>query len=251
MRRATHGVVVAGLLLLVGARPGSAVVMNVLAGSDYMVTQPGTEFAGVPFEGVPFGPGGSDTIIQRLDNVDVTSGPGITPTVLSGLELQTTAPVNFGLGTGIYYVTLQSVRGGPASTGTLDITQTSPDDNTSANPEGTFDASFDVFFDLRFGSLTGPIALSSDLMLSSTGNLWDADPSPTDIVVTGPRGDLAANEHTGKIRNVDIYDMDFFPVGVITETDGEDTHKVVSPEPGTLLLVGAGLVLLVGRGRRA
>jgi hypothetical protein len=244
-------VVLFGLLLVLGSRPGLATVMEVLAGSDYLVTQPGTMFAGVPFMGVAFGPGGSDTIVNRLDNVNVTGGSGTTPLVLANLELQSAVPADFGLGTGTYFITLQSARGGPASAGAMVITQTSADDNTPANPEGTFNSFFDVFFDVRLGGINGPIALSSDLMLASSGTQWDANPLPTDFLVTGPRGDVSANDHTGKIRNVDIYDMDFFPVGVITESGGGDTHVVTtaqSPEPGTFLLTMiGGLLVLLGR----
>jgi hypothetical protein len=243
-------IVLVGLLVLIGSRQGFATVIDVLAGSDYLVTQPGTMFAGVPFQGVPFGPGGSDTQVTRLQNVDVTSGSGTTPLVLSQLELQSAGPADFGLGVGTYYITLQSARGGPASTGSMTISQTSPDDNTSSNPEGTFNSFFDVFFDVRLGSVNGPIALSSDLGLSSSGNQWDANPTPADFLVTGARGDTSANNHTGKIRNVDIYDMDFFPVSPITETNGTDTHVVTTtqiPEPGTLLLMmSSGLLMLVG-----
>ena len=248
------GVVLFGLLLLAGSRPAFATIFEVLAGSDYLVTQHGTEFNGVPFMGVGFGPGGSDTIVRRLQNVNVSSGVGTTPLLLAGLELESSVPSNFGLGVGTYFITLQSARGGTASTGSMTINQTSADDNTPASPEGTFSSFFDVFFDLRFGSINGPIALSSDLMLSNSGAQWDANPSPADILVTGPRGDVLANDHTGKIRNVDIYDMDFFPVGVITETNGTDTHVVTTtqtPEPGTLLLVLAGGLVVVRRRRRA
>jgi hypothetical protein len=255
MRRIS-AVVLFGLLLLAGSQPGYAAIIDVLAGSDYLVTQPGTVFNGVPFIGVPSGPGGSDTIVTRLQTVDVTGGSGTTALLLSMLQLQSAVPTDFGLGVGFYYITLQSARGGTSSTGSMTITQSSPDDNTPANPEGSFTSLLDVFFDVRFGSLNGPIALSTDLILTNGGTLWDANPAPNDFLVTGPRGDFTANDHTGKIRDSDIYDMDFFPVGVLTESSGSDTHAVTTttfaPEPGTLLLtIIGGLLVLVGRRGRA
>jgi hypothetical protein len=160
---------------------------------------------------------------------------------MTQLELVSAVQANFGLGVGFYYITLQSARSGPATTGDMTITLASPDDNTSSNPEGTFSSFFDVFFDVRLGAANGPIAQSGDLILTNSGALWDANPTPADLLVPGLKGDATANIHTNKIQNVDIHDMDFFPVGPITETGGPDTHVVTTtqiPEPATLPLLG-------------
>src|SRR5258707_11353669 len=52
------------LLFLVVSQTGLAAVFDVLKGSDFLTTQPGTVFAGVPFTAVPFGPGSTDMIVQ-------------------------------------------------------------------------------------------------------------------------------------------------------------------------------------------
>jgi hypothetical protein len=251
------GVFLLGLLWLGSSQPGFAALYDVLAGSDYFVTQPGTTFMGVAFNGVPTGPGGSDTIVRRLQNVDLGTGApasGTTPLLMNTLDLVSAAPTDFGLGVGFYYITLQSDRGGPATTGNMTINLTSNDDLTPLTPEGTFTSFFDVFFDIRLGALNGPIAQSGDLTLTNSGASWDATPAPTDFLVPGLRGDVTANFHTNKIQNSDIHDMDFFPIGVFSEAHpGQGVHVVQTsqnaPEPGTLLLIG-GALLALSRVRR-
>ena len=229
----------------------------VLAGSDYLTTQPGTVFAGVPFNGVPVGPGNTDTIVQRLrDATFLNLGDSSTiPIEMLSLNLASAVPVDFGLGLGTYYITLQTARGGPASVGQMTITYSNLDDGVFTGSEGTFSSFFDVFFDVRFGSLNGPIAMSSDLVLSNSGTPWDANPDPTVLLVNGLVGNLTANWHTNKIDNVDIHDMDFFPVGVIQEIhpngaqhNADTTH---TPEPASAWLLGAGLLAIAGGLKKA
>jgi hypothetical protein len=240
-----------GVLLFVfgltGSQPGIATRYDVLAGSDYFVTQPGTIFAGVPFAGVPIGPGGSDTIVERLQDVSLGTGApasGTTPLLMTDLELESTVPADFGLGTGFYFITLQSARGGPATTGDMTINLNANDDHTPSAPEGTFSSFFDVFFDVRFGAANGPIAMSSDLVLTNSGAAWDANPTASDFLVPGLKGDVTANFHTNKIQNIDINDMDFFPIGAFQESEpGGAVHVVANatPEPGTIGLLCLGL----------
>lgn len=254
-------VLLLGLLFLVVSQTGLAAVFDVLKGSDFLTTQAGTVFAGVAFNGVPVGPGSTDTIVQRLDDVVLgtgTGGSGMTRLVMTQLALVSAAPTNFGLGTGFYYITLQSARQGQATTGLMTINLTAGDDHVPTGPEGTFTSFFDVFFDIRLGSLSGPIALSMDLPLSTSSPVpWDANPSPPptpgDLIVSGLKGDVTVNFHTNKIQNVDINDMDFFPVGVFQETEPNGAIHAVTvtptPEPGTLGLIG-GAILLFSRFRR-
>jgi hypothetical protein len=102
-----------GLLWLGLSQPSFGARFDVLASSDYFVTMPGTTFMGVAFDGVPTGPGGSDTIVERTSNVNFgTGGPtaGTTPLLITQLELGSAVPTNLGAGVGFYYITLQSNR---------------------------------------------------------------------------------------------------------------------------------------------
>lgn len=212
---------------------------------------------GVPFNGVPVGPGSTDTIVQRLNAVNLGTGSGglgTTSLLMTQLELMSAVPANFGLGVGTYFITLQSARGGPSTTGSMTINLTAGDDHLPTGPEGTFSSFFDVFFDVRFGSANGPIALSSDLSLTNSGASWDANPMPTDLIVPGLKGDVTANLHTNKLQNVDFNDMDFFPVGSFSESHPTGALHIVSdtpvPEPGTLGLLAGALLVLSGLRRR-
>jgi hypothetical protein len=129
----------------------------------------------------------------------------------------------------------------------MTITPGAPDDHLPLTPEGTFSSFFDVFFDVRLGSLNGPIAMSNDLILTNSGASWDATPRLVDVIVPGLVGNLNANLHTNKIQNTDTYQMDFFPIGPFQETEAGTVHSVMGatiPEPETLLLIGAALLLL-------
>lgn len=237
-----------------GAATQAAPIID--AGWDFLFTEPGTSFAGVPFTGVPiasfdFGPpygplpvGGADTIVHRLAPASVPTSPGTAPPVpieLAALSMVSAAPTDLGAGVGYYYMGLQKDRGGPASIGQMTITFDT--DNT-----GTFDSFFDVFFDIRFGSANGPIVYSSDLVLSSSGSYWQRNPPPGGVVIDGL-------DHL--LNGVDT-SHDFWPVnanggggGAIIETHPTGAQHVVgSPTPGTAGVLGLG-GLLVCRRRRS
>jgi len=257
------------LLFTVGiaaSQPALATAFDVLAGSDYLVAQPGTSFLGVPFNGVAVGPGGSDTVIERLSQVNLGTGApssGTTVLLMTQLELMTGTPVNLGLGVGTYFMTLQSNRTaaeggpGPSSTGSMTINLNNNDDHAPFGiPEGTFSSSLDVFFDVRLGSSTGPIALSQDLVATNSTAFWDANPTPQDFLAPGLKGDVTANLHTNKVQDVDTNDMDFFPEGIFDLTLPGGTIALSAaptsgvPEPGTIALVGLGLAGLAVIRRR-
>lgn len=226
---------------------------NVCPGYDLFETAAGTSFDGISFRGVPLGTynfggtigvqntGAADTIIERMSTVAAPSGT----TDLSMLALQlvsTSQQFVPGLGTGFLYVTLDK---------TLEATV----NNTSANTMtisipsptgGTFSSSLDVFFDVTFGSPSGPNVdaglgaacnLQSDgsceAQLSSSGALWSH---------TAP-GDLVVPSIDGVNYLLDGVDTsgDFWP-GVITERHSFAVHVVTdTPEPGTLVLLGSAL----------
>jgi len=216
-------------------------------GYDLFESLTGTTFGGVAFQGVPIGSfnfggtigvktvGVTDTIIQRLAPA---SGAAI-PTQMIDLQLMSTAPTNFGLGVGFYFITLQSARGGPASTGSMTI-GFGPE-APAGSPHGTFDSFFDVFFDVRLGSLGGPIALSDTLRLTSNGVPWNHFPTPNAVQINGVNVFL-----NGTDRNAD-----FFPLGQFQEVHPTGAvHRVTeasTPEPGTFSLLAIGLLAWIGR----
>lgn len=234
------------LALGVPARGNSTVA----AGWDLFETVPAaTTFMGVPLQGVPLGTfdfdnafgrgigvqnvGMTDTIVQRLSDATVPSTPGsaTVPLQMVALQLETLVPVNLGLGTDFYFITLQSARptGGTPSTGQMAI--------TFANDlGGTFNSFFDVFFDLRKGSLTGPIAQSGDVILQAGGVPWTRTPPPGSLTINGVNHFLDGNDTN----------QDFWPLGVVTESGPNAMHVVINTPADTPLPTAAwgGLALL-------
>jgi hypothetical protein len=202
---------------------------------------------GVPLGTFDFGSGAknteaTDTIIQRTSAATIASSPGTATanTQVVGFQLETTAPVNFnGLGLDNYFMTLQSVHGGPASTGTESIT-------FNNDTSGTFATSLDLFFDIRKGSLTGPIVASTDQVLTSTGVAW---------INTQPAGSLAiagVNLNLNGVNNLN----DFWSNPLtMTSPAGFNMSLIVAkvPEPSTwvlaLMALGSGCALVNRRYR--
>ena len=164
--------------------------LTVDAGYDLFASAPGTSFPGLGLlVGVPLGTfnfgsgpvpvGNADTIAHRLSDVTVAvvGNTGVTPLQLLALQLETAAPVNFaGNGLDNYFMTLQSVHGGPATVGSMSIT-------FGSTTGGTFSSSLDVFFDIREGSLLGPIVFASDLVATNSGDLWGRVASPGAVTI--------------------------------------------------------------------
>jgi hypothetical protein len=219
---------------------GAAVDTDTVAvGSDMFVTQPGTFFdfpglgpGGTPlqvnFMGVPNAQG-VDTIVKRVNlpnmpgiiNVpDIIGATDTVPTVMTLLNLKSTAPVTIG---GAAYTVLVTLNPTVASTGSLVFTQTVTGEGV---PEGTFTSSLDVNFVLTFerDGVAAPCPLPvttvnrhpCDQSLTLTGNgLWTDD-----------RG------QAWLIGGVD----ELHPGG-----GGAHMARPI-PEPASLLLIGAGLL---------
>ena len=247
--RSTYfSVLLAVTLLLVLPAPSHA-TSQINTGWDLLATQQPTNFGGVPFVGVPQGTfnfggsigtkgvGNADTIVERLGNA--TTGAPTIPVELLALHLRSSVPTNFGLGVGFYFVTLQSERGGPATTGQMAI-------NGIAADGGTFNSFFDVFFDIRLGSVNGPIALSQDLVLTGSGIPWGESAPPNAVVIDG----------VNHLLNGVNTSNDFWPTGTFTETfptgaqHTVTTATVPTPEPASLLLLAAGAIALASASYR-
>jgi len=220
----------------------------VLAGFDLFSTRPGTQvnldpvaqgLGNQPFRGVPlgtfnFGMGpvavfNTDTIVQRLGNA--TPGNPTVPIEMVALQLMSVNQVNTGAGAAFLFVTLQSARGGPASIGTLTITF-----GPEGIPHGTFDSTLNVFFDIRVGSLDGPIVFSNEtaLVLMANDVPWSHFPPNGALLIPGVNFLLNGQDQLN----------DFFPDS-FEETKPDGTrHEVESatvPEPTTISLLAIGI----------
>jgi hypothetical protein len=243
--------VVGLFLFLPGGAQGELVVS---AGWDLLRTREGTQFMGVPFEGVPLGTfdfgsgpvsvGTTDTIVHRLEDAvgfpPVLPGPADAPAValeMAALQLITAVPADFGAGLGYYYVTLQSARGGPPSMGSMAVhfngDHVAPPEEAVGT--GTFSSSLLVNFDLRYGALNGPIVLSDSLPLTASGAGWDHQPAVGTLLIDGINHLL----RDGVYPHQDFFSDPFSEIHPFGQHNVETT-----PEPCTLaLLAVAGLCL--------
>jgi hypothetical protein len=248
MRKCFWSGIVALCGLLGAALP--AMGADVAPGWELFETTTGTTFPGIgSMEGVPLGTfdfggttgvqsvGLTDTIVQRMGTALPGSLPGTAtvPIEIVALQLQSVAPLDFG-GNGLdhYYLTLQSVRGGPQTVGSMSI------NFDAGGNSGTFNSFFDVFFDIRKGSLSGPIVLSNDVQISGN-DTWNRNPPSGAILIDGVNHFLNG---TDLLR-------DFWPgtpFGQGNSTNGiviNDTNPIVplpSAASSGLLFLGAAVV---------
>jgi hypothetical protein len=206
-------------------------------------------FFGEPFQGVPLGTfdfvdptigvknvGLADTLIRRVAAAAVP-GPGnsaTVATVVDAFQIRSVGPVSIlGGPLGIYYVTLASGRGGPVSMGTMTINF-----GPEGDPHGTFSSSFDLFVDVRFGSLAGPILDSRLISIPDSGSVpWRHNP-------TGPIQIAGVNIEL----NGQSFENDFWIEGNVskrTPNGSIGAHNAAASVPdlgSTLLLLSLALV---------
>jgi hypothetical protein len=233
-------------VLFLWSMPGRSRASDVVAsGWDlFRTVSPGTMFGSIPFQGVPLGSfdfggsigtkptGNADTIVRRLDNA-LPQDP-VIPVEIVALQLQSVQPIDIGLGLDFHYVTLQSARGGPASLGQMTINGLT---QTEGQPHGAFDSFFDVFFDIRHGSLNGPIVFSSNDRIAASG-LWGH---------VAPPGAVKIPDVNYLLNGTDI-SQDFWPITPIVEQGQLTIHMVTHalPEPGATVLFCMGVLSLAG-----
>jgi hypothetical protein len=193
----------------------------VACGTDYFQTSPGTFFTfngtSVGPQGVPFGPGVTDTVVQRTSDILLNVPPTAPNLLITGLQLESTAPVSIpGVGTIPIFVSLD-----PANlandTGTMAI------NGTTAG--GTLTSNLHVFFGvctapgvMGVGCGTGTSLTTDEVTLSSSGKTW-VPSDPTALAVSGLdcdslacmpaqiAADQAANVHSVLLAS----EVDFFP----------------------------------------
>ena len=236
--------------------------LTVHSGWDLLITDPSSYdmATGTGWQGVPLGNwnfGGSigmqnvlstDTIIHRTANATApaydTWGNSVS-VAMDALQLRSVDQVDLGAGLGYYYVTLQSVRGGQASGGTMDIYF-----GAEGDPHGYWNSTMDLYFDIRYGSINGPIVASIQDQISAMNVPW-RHPAVD--------GTLLIPDVNYLLDGTDIY-QDFFPgllqavppgrpcepgwQDVTFNENGTIVHHMVwvaCPEPGSvgLFLCGA------------
>jgi len=221
-------------------------------------------FVGVPLGSFNFGgtigvqsTGTADTIVHRLAAAGVP-GPVPPPQTATPIPIEMVAlhlmSVNpIGPGGSFLFITLQSERGGPASTGTMTIRfDLEPSGPPPDQPDhGNWGSLINVAFDVRQGFLGGPIIDSGVLPLTTPGfppalaEDWSHFPPLNSLEIDGVNRFLAGQGNRTQ---------DFWPIGIVEESELRAIHIVQTAravsEPSTLVLLGFGLMVLAAIGRK-
>jgi len=191
----------------------------------------------VELEGLPIGPGNTDTIVERLGGIDpfnVTDLNVLIDIQLVELSLQSVDPVDIG-GTDFDLVVTEL----PSAIGQMFVSHEVADG-------GTFDASLPVEALLTFTEVGNPLVFFTDvfsLVFESSNVHWSHTPSPSDTHnATFPAGDFYAGVWPGTGGMPEIFDEVFLL----------NKHRVTpsTPEPSSLLLFAVGLLGALGYGWR-
>jgi hypothetical protein len=229
------------VLALLGfcAAPPSQAAPTVLLGTDYFQTVgeavdslPG--IGPVTFVGNRIGPGSTDTIVQRLEDADLSSGMDTIPIQMTALSLKTKKHEPVAVGGSFFdvFVTLDPNHLAD-SVGDMTILG----DVTG----GTWESNLAVFFQAHFQERGGGLTFDvfDVLRLSSTGGTWGPTPPFGAVIVEGPVGDQAANQHFGLSPD----QTDFWNgVNVVHQGPHPVNHTI--PEASSLApIVTLGLIL--------
>lgn len=230
--------------------PDSTKAATVVAGSDYWITQDSSsfDFGGdigvVQFIGDPIGEfmgipvGNADTIVQRLNDADLSNGSGTTGLQIQALSLKSINPVNG------FDVFVGLTEGVDQAIGTLTI-----------NENNTFESIFTVDWTATFVDISGGGACPLPSQTCSFGvtelmgepTLFEGDGNWSGefqggTKVEGPVGDLKANVHT----DLKPDQSDFFVVGTVMHNGDGAGHHDVSAVPEPLTILGSGMALGFG-----
>ena len=236
---------------LVSAPAQSAVI---LLGSDYFETVQPTFFTPLgafnPLAGLAFGPGSTDTIVQRQADctLDLLSASSCTiPIEMVGLSLVSTVDP---------MVRLRETPGSLVGTNRSGGTMTMTSDGSGTG--GFFISSFfDVFVDLSMdGGTTFNLFGNAGPLVAGSTPWTTIEPLPLTLLVPGLMGDQNANQHTNKNcpTGAATDTCDFYLVGTVQEQHlGLGLHSARPaqvPEPATLALLGIGVAGLGAMRRR-
>ncbi|MFC1749401.1 hypothetical protein ACFL2V_11415 [Pseudomonadota bacterium] len=214
--------------------PAIGSASTILLGSDYFETELAI-FPGLGvLEGVPIGPGDTDTIVERQQDCELdlsVNGSNCTIDIeLVALSLVSASNPNI----------LVREDASQVSGGQMTIF------SDGSGEAGTFDSFFDVFFEVSFDAgnswLDPDLAFNmpvNGMRLQSFGSEWGIE--PTGLLVDGLVGDQAANRHTNKGAD----QFDFFVKKIEEEHPSGAKHNVVpvSAPPVSLLILFGMLVM--------
>ncbi len=193
-------------------------------------------FESAPLDSFDFGEsigrvktGNTDTIVRRKE---VARGSEIDETYRVPIEFvalqlvsEDSVDLNLGIGFQFIFATLSETQ---ASTGTMDITL----DTTS---EGTFDTQFTVYFDIRVGSLAGPIVAQNSITFTTLNIPWARTPPDlankasyaliqTDppLEIRGVNAFLNGEDRLADLRILEVIEH---------QADDHGVHDVLAPVP--------------------
>jgi hypothetical protein len=238
---------------------------SVWRGSDYLAT-PGGEttvfdfggaIGGISFKGVPFGPGNTDTIVERQKDCLLTVGGSCTiPIEMTALSLMSEAPVNIG---GFNYNVFAGLDSYNQSIGEMTINHQNLDTDPT---QGTFSSILDVFFLTSFEPIDGGVDIDdiTEMVTMTVDNApWSHNPGPS-LIVRGMPGDVIGDDTADQKANCHSQGVgcptsldsqgnvvgDFFP-GIVGgkstliqhDASGANKHGVTTAVPEPLTILGS------------